>query len=122
MEGVRLHIHTLKRAPHRVRVTRRQVLIQLLISSGSHIWKIRVVRKEKNMKRGMGSLHDLLPSELGEGGMLKIGTGALAGQRARSATTAVHQSCCVLGTSEMEQAQDFTAISSHWSHLWINFP
>lgn len=122
MEGVRLHIHTLKRAPHRVRVTRRQVLIQLLISSGSHIWKIRVVWKEKNRKRGMGSLHDLLPSELGEGEMLKIGTGALAGQRARSATTAVHQSCCVLGTSEMEQAQDFTAISSHWSHLWINFP
>lgn len=28
-------------------VTRRQVLIQLLISSGSHIWKICVVQKEK---------------------------------------------------------------------------
>lgn len=33
------------------------------------------------MKRGMCSLHELFPSELAEGGMLNIGTGALAGQR-----------------------------------------
>lgn len=103
-------------------VTRRQALIQLLISSGSHIWKIRVVWKEENMKRGMGSLHDLSPSELGEGGMLKIGSGALAGQRARSATTGVNHSCRVLGTADVGQGQAFTAIPSHWSHLWINFP
>lgn len=94
-------------------VTHRQVLIQLLISSGSHIWKIHVVQKEKNMKRGMGSLHELFPSELGEGGMLKIGTGALAGQRARGGTTGV------VGTSDMGQGQDWTAITSHWSHCGL---
>lgn len=77
-------------------VTRRQVLIQLLISSGSHIWKIWVVGKEKKMKGCMGIMHHPFPSELGEGGMLKTGTGALAGQRARSARAEAHQSCHVL--------------------------
>ena len=62
------------------------------------------------MKGGMGILHHLFPSELGEGGMLKIGTGALAGQRARNATAEAHQSCCVLATPGTGQGQQFTAI------------
>lgn len=91
-------------------VTCRQVLIQMLIPSGSHIWKIQVVGKEKKMKRGMGILHHPFLSELGKGGMLKIGTGALEGQRARNAMAEAHQSCRVLGTPGMGWGQEFTAI------------
>lgn len=46
-----------------------------------------MVGKEKKMKGGMVILHHPFLSELSEGGMLKIGIGALAGQRARSSNS-----------------------------------
>lgn len=57
----------------------------------------------------MGILHQPFPAELGERGTLKIGTDALAEQRARSAMAKAHQSCHVLGTPGV-RLQEFTAI------------
>lgn len=72
--------------------------------------KFRWWERKKKMKGGMGILHHSFPSEPGGGGMLTIGTGALAGQRARSAMAEACQGCHVLGTPGVGGHQEFTAV------------